>query len=79
MMAGEKVLMFSFPAKNLRNALGRWCGGSSHFFGIDIYPVSDTAGISIFWSVLLYYLLIDFFDDSVKNSTSTQRPNLDVF
>jgi hypothetical protein len=30
---------------------------------------------------LLYYtvLLIDFFDDSVKNSTSTQRPNVDVF
>jgi hypothetical protein len=25
------------------------------------------------------YLLIDFFDDSVKNSTSTQRPNFDVF
>ncbi len=29
-------------------------GGSSHFFGIGIYPVSDTAGIGIFWSVLLY-------------------------
>jgi hypothetical protein len=29
-------------------------GGSSHFFGISIYPVSDTAGISIFRSVLLY-------------------------
>jgi hypothetical protein len=25
------------------------------------------------------YLLVDFFDDSVKNSTSTQRPNFDVF
>ena len=25
------------------------------------------------------YLLIDFFDDSIKNSTSTQRPNFDVF
>jgi hypothetical protein len=25
------------------------------------------------------YLLINFFDDSVKNSTSTQRPNFDVF
>jgi len=31
--------------------------GSSHFFGIGIYPVSDTAGIGIFWSVLLYYKL----------------------
>jgi hypothetical protein len=29
-------------------------GGSSHFFGISIYPVSDTAGIGIFWSALLY-------------------------
>jgi hypothetical protein len=29
-------------------------GGSSHFFGIGIYPVSDTAGIGIFRSVLLY-------------------------
>ncbi len=28
--------------------------GSSHFFGIGIYPVSDTAGIGIFRSVLLY-------------------------
>ena len=27
-------------------------GGSSHFFGIGIYPLSDTAGIGIFWSVL---------------------------
>jgi len=26
-----------------------------------------------------HYLLIDFFDDSVKNSTSTLRPNFDVF
>jgi hypothetical protein len=25
------------------------------------------------------YLLVDFFDDSVKNITSTQRPNFDVF
>jgi hypothetical protein len=25
------------------------------------------------------YLLIDFFDDSAKNSTSTQRPNFEVF
>ena len=33
-------------------------------------------GITI---ITLYYLLIDFFDDSVKNSTSTQRPNFDVF
>ena len=24
-------------------------------------------------------LLIDFFDHSVKNSTSTQRPNFDIF
>jgi hypothetical protein len=29
-------------------------GGSSHFFGIGIYPVSDTAGIGIIRSVLLY-------------------------
>ena len=28
--------------------------GSSHFFGIGIYPVSDTAGIGIFRLVLLY-------------------------
>ena len=27
-------------------------GGSSHFFGIGIYPIPDTAGIGIFWSVL---------------------------
>ena len=25
------------------------------------------------------YLLIDFFDDSVKNNTSTQRPRVDAF
>ena len=25
------------------------------------------------------YLLINFFDDSIKNSTSTQRPNFNVF
>ena len=29
-------------------------GGSSNFFGISIYPLSDTAGIGIFRSVLLY-------------------------
>jgi len=28
---------------------------------------------------LMYYLLIDFFDNSVNNSTSTHRPNFDVF
>ena len=27
----------------------------------------------------IIYLLIDLFEDSVKNSTSTQRPNFDVF
>jgi hypothetical protein len=26
-----------------------------------------------------YYLLINFFDDSVKDSTSTQRPNFKAF
>jgi hypothetical protein len=28
---------------------------------------------------LVFYLLMEFFDDSFKNSTSTQRPNFDVF
>ena len=54
-VAGEKVLMFFFSPKNSEMRLGRWCVGSSHFYGIGIYPVSDTAGICIFRSVLLYY------------------------
>jgi hypothetical protein len=33
------------------NYKGGFHGGSSHFFGIVIYPVSDTAGIGIFRSV----------------------------
>jgi hypothetical protein len=37
--------------------------------------VAQPAGINGFYGNTSF----DFFDDSVKNSTSTQRPNFDVF
>jgi hypothetical protein len=38
----------AFPPGTKHKIVVLYRGGSSHFFGIGIYPVSDTAGIGIF-------------------------------